>query len=72
MFYLVSVQFNPLPFRQRAGPARQKKGVRVRFVKGLITPHSFRLRDVILAGDTPSSWDFRLVSSPLSLSQSLW
>lgn len=25
-FYLVSVQFNPLPFGQRAGPARLKKG----------------------------------------------
>jgi len=25
-FYLVSVQFNPLPFGRRAGPARLKKG----------------------------------------------
>ena len=63
MLYLVSVQFNPLPFRRRAGPARLKKGVRGGLVKGLITPHSFRQRDVILAGGTPSSWFFRLVSS---------
>jgi len=25
-FYLVSVQFNPLPFGRRAGPARLKRG----------------------------------------------
>jgi hypothetical protein len=25
-FYLVSVQFNPLPFGRRAGPVRLKKG----------------------------------------------
>ena len=39
-FYLVSVQFNPLPFLERAGPARKKKGVRGNLVKGLIAPHS--------------------------------
>jgi len=38
-FYLVSVQFNPLPFLERAGPARKKKGVRGNLVKGLIAPH---------------------------------
>ena len=39
-FYLVSVQFNPLPFSD-SGPARQalKKGERGKFVKGLTAPH---------------------------------
>ena len=39
-FYLVSVQFNPLPFSD-SGPARQalKKGERGKIVKGLIAPH---------------------------------
>ena len=64
MFYLVSVKFNPLSFLG-SEPARptQKKDERGRLVKGLITPHSFRKRDVILTGDTPSSWYFRLVFS---------
>jgi len=39
-FYLVSVQFNPLPFSERAGPARKKKGGRSNLVKGSIAPHS--------------------------------
>ena len=62
MFYLVNVQFNPLPF-WTASRGCSKKGERGRFVKGLITPHAFRKRDVILTGDTPLSWYFRLVSS---------
>ena len=39
-FYLVSVQFNPLPFSD-SGPARQalKKGERGKLVKGLTAPH---------------------------------